>query len=156
MSFFRHREIYRSDVSRVVRERRNHRSRPHCLDEFPSGYSLAGCSLALPTSASPAGPHSAMPANRCARIIQPTANYVLTFCVTPGVNRRDRPPHWRTSGKRAHGLRSGTEFSIPGSVRKDDVFYVHTRKDQKIERSAGKSINHAPPRALVWARLGLD
>ena len=53
MSFFRHREIFRSDVIRLVRERRNRRSRPHRLDEFPAGYSSAGCSPAGPASASP-------------------------------------------------------------------------------------------------------
>ena len=33
------------------------RPRSHRLDEFAAGYSLAGCSPALPASASPAGPH---------------------------------------------------------------------------------------------------
>ena len=40
MSFFRHREIYESDVRRAVRERRQHHSRPHRLDEFPAGLFL--------------------------------------------------------------------------------------------------------------------
>ena len=47
MSLFRHREIYRSDLSRLVRERRKRRPRPHRLDEFPAGYSSAGCSPAV-------------------------------------------------------------------------------------------------------------
>jgi hypothetical protein len=33
------------------------RPRSHRLDEFAAGYSLAGCSPALPASASPAGLH---------------------------------------------------------------------------------------------------
>jgi len=59
MSFFRHREIFRSDVIRSVRERRQRSSRPHRLDEFPVGYSLADCSPAGSTSASPAAYHFA-------------------------------------------------------------------------------------------------
>ena len=53
MSFFRHQEIYRSDVGR-----RDERiaAPSHRCDEFPAGYSLAGCSPAEPASASPAKP----------------------------------------------------------------------------------------------------
>src|SRR6185437_4206401 len=58
-SFFRHREIIRSDVIRSVRERRNRRSPAHRLDEFPVGYSSASCTPALRASASPTGIHSA-------------------------------------------------------------------------------------------------
>ena len=51
MSFFRHGEIYRWDgeAARTV-------SPAHPIDESPAGYSLAGCSPAEPTSASPAEP----------------------------------------------------------------------------------------------------
>ena len=53
MSFFRHQEIYRSDVGR----RDERIAAPyHRCDEFPAGYSLAGCSPAEPASASPANP----------------------------------------------------------------------------------------------------
>lgn len=59
MSFFRHEEIYRSDVaSRVEREPAETGSPNHRLDESPAGYSLAGCSPAEPASASPAEDHS--------------------------------------------------------------------------------------------------
>jgi hypothetical protein len=47
MSFFRHREIFRSDVIRLVRERRNRRSPAHRLDEFPVGYSSVSCTPAV-------------------------------------------------------------------------------------------------------------
>src|SRR6185437_13440654 len=87
-SFFRHREIIRSDVIRSVRERRNRRSPAHRLDEFPVGYSSASCTPALRASASPTGIHSATQARRRQRSFQPTANCVLTFCATPGDNRR--------------------------------------------------------------------
>src|SRR5712691_10594740 len=56
MSFLRHREIYRSDaVPKPSAPRSGLRTppRPHRLDEFPAGYSLAGCSPAEPASASP-------------------------------------------------------------------------------------------------------
>jgi hypothetical protein len=74
MSFLRHEEIYRSDVfSKPVegwgrsaasrwsapepsqRTRRKERVLPIVRDEFPAGYSLAGCSPAEPASASPTG-----------------------------------------------------------------------------------------------------
>ena len=72
MSFFRHGEIYRSDmVSKTInnwgpraasrwsapgpsqRTRRKGRALLIVRDEFPVGYSLAGCSPAEPASASP-------------------------------------------------------------------------------------------------------
>ena len=74
MSFLRHREIYRSDmVSKTIitwgpgaasrwsapvpslRTRRKGRALLIVRDEFPVGYSLAGCSPAEPASASPTG-----------------------------------------------------------------------------------------------------
>jgi transposase InsO family protein len=59
MSFFRHEEIYRSDVgSRVEGEPAETGSPDHRLDESPAGYSLAGCSPAEPASASQAEDHS--------------------------------------------------------------------------------------------------
>jgi integrase-like protein len=55
MSFFRHEEIYRSDAaSRTEGEPDETGSPDHRVDESPAGYSLAGCSPALPASASPA------------------------------------------------------------------------------------------------------
>ena len=62
MSFFRHREIYRSDVVSTVVSNRNGEpaetgSPDHRLDESPAGYSLAGCSPAELASASPASDH---------------------------------------------------------------------------------------------------
>jgi len=54
MSFFRHKEIYRSDRKRGGSRKPTEAGSPdHRLDESPAGYSLAGCSPALPTSASP-------------------------------------------------------------------------------------------------------
>jgi hypothetical protein len=90
MSFFRHREIFQSDVIRSVRERRNRRSPAHRLDEFPVGYSSASCTPALLASASPTGIHSATQVRRRQITFQPTANSVLSFCVTSGDNRSDQ------------------------------------------------------------------
>lgn len=54
MSFFRHGEIYPSDVeSKTKGEPAQTGSPAHRLDESPAGYSLAGCSPAKPASASP-------------------------------------------------------------------------------------------------------
>jgi putative transposase len=59
MSFFRHEEIYRSDVaSKTEGEPAETGSPDHRLDESSAGYSLAGCSPAEPASASPAEDHS--------------------------------------------------------------------------------------------------
>ena len=55
MSFFRHREIYRSDGKLKKSGKPTEAGSPdHRLDESPAGYSLAGCSPAEPASASPA------------------------------------------------------------------------------------------------------
>jgi len=51
MSFKRHKEIYPND--RGADQKAD--APAHRLDEFPAGYSLTGCSPALPVSASPAG-----------------------------------------------------------------------------------------------------
>jgi hypothetical protein len=53
MSFLRHEEIYQADELRVGRARSQDHALAHRLDEFPVGYSLAGCSPAEPASASP-------------------------------------------------------------------------------------------------------
>lgn len=55
MSFFRHREIYRSDEQFLSDEKPAAAGFPdHRLDESPAGYSLAGWSPPEPASASPA------------------------------------------------------------------------------------------------------
>ncbi|MDP9170008.1 MAG: IS3 family transposase [Acidobacteriota bacterium] len=58
MSFFRHREIYRSDGKVRKNGKPAEADFPaHRLDESPAGYSSAGCSPAAPASASPASDH---------------------------------------------------------------------------------------------------
>src|SRR5713101_8306926 len=61
MSLPRHGQIYQSDVFFLVPEAKQSPASPlpHRLDESATGYSLAGCSPALPASASPAGFHAA-------------------------------------------------------------------------------------------------
>ena len=97
VSFGRHGEIYRSDV-RVQPGWEQH---PGCpppafigLDEFPVGYSLAGCSPAEPTSASPTASDFAANAQR--RRAQ----------VAPGVNvlpHRGWMPKKKSAGRRPGG-----------------------------------------------------
>jgi putative transposase len=54
MSFFRHEEIYQSDMGFLIQGKPAETgSPPHRLDESPAGYSSAGCSPAEPASASP-------------------------------------------------------------------------------------------------------
>ena len=59
---------------------------PHRHDEFPAGYSLAGCAPAEPTSASPAD--SQVEASAASSTIekQRTAARPLTACLTQGDN----------------------------------------------------------------------
>jgi hypothetical protein len=56
MSFPRHGQIYRWPLAKTL-EAKPLQLRPQChrIDEFATGYSLAGCSPAEPASASPAG-----------------------------------------------------------------------------------------------------
>ena len=58
MSFFRHEEIYRSDMASKTEGEPATGSPDHRLDESPAGYSLAGWSPPEPASASPAEDHS--------------------------------------------------------------------------------------------------
>jgi len=54
MSFFRHKEIFRSDVDSFESGKTAEAASPaHRLDESPAGYSLAGWSPPEPVSASP-------------------------------------------------------------------------------------------------------
>ncbi len=57
MSFFRHGEIYQSDVGNSSGERPMSRPPTHRSDESPAGYSSASCSPAELASASPAERH---------------------------------------------------------------------------------------------------
>jgi len=90
MSFPRHLEIYRPMWSFCGRNlgATTAAAPTHRLDEFPAGYSSAGCAPAEPTSASPAGNQYAVQSFCRSRIFQRTANSVLTVCVSPGGKRK--------------------------------------------------------------------
>jgi hypothetical protein len=85
MSFLRHGEIYRP----MKKRERPAKDRPRVYryDEFPAGYSLAGCAPAEPASASPADVHSAGNALGSTIKMQRAANHLLTACLT----QRDKP-----------------------------------------------------------------
>jgi hypothetical protein len=58
LSFFRHEEIFQSDVGLQIKGEPAETGSPdHRLDESPAGYSSAGCSPAEPASASPTEGH---------------------------------------------------------------------------------------------------
>jgi hypothetical protein len=93
MSFFRHRQIYQSDIPQLQAGGETvSGSTPgaHRLDEFAASYSLAGCTPALPASASPAGSILKQPAETANRSLRTVADFstgtmrnfhpVLTFC----------------------------------------------------------------------------
>ena len=87
MSFFRHGEIYRPMDNRNVPGRSWHdRPRPHRYDEFPAGYSSAGCAPAEPASASPAEAHLAGIGQGSTIELQRSVNRLLTPCLTQGDN----------------------------------------------------------------------
>ncbi len=87
MSFLRHREIYPSDGGAIALDR----APAHRLDEFPAGYSLAGCSPAEPASASPAEVHSEVKWYGEVKSFSSNANCVLTGCLSPGGKSRNEP-----------------------------------------------------------------
>jgi len=88
MSFSRHGEIYRpmSGSGNLRGQPGNDCPQPHRYDEFPAGYSLAGCAPAEPASASPARAHRAVSRSGSTIEKQPTAGSVLTACLTQGDN----------------------------------------------------------------------
>ena len=100
MSFLRHPEIYRPMWASLWRSlgATTAAAPTHRLDEFPAGYSLAGCSPAEPASASPAGHQYAVQSFCRSRIFQRTANSVLTVCVSPGGKRTSRMASPQTKG----------------------------------------------------------
>ena len=83
MSFLRHQEIFPSDGGASPAANAS----AHRLDEFPAGYSSAGCSPALPASASPAGHQYAVMSSFRSSAFHRTANCVLTVCVSQGGKR---------------------------------------------------------------------
>jgi len=89
MSFPRHEEIYRPirTANRLGRPTCGHPS-AHRYDEFPAGYSLAGCAPAEPTSASPAGAYRAGFGSISTIELQRTVRCLLTPCLTQGDNPR--------------------------------------------------------------------
>ena len=89
MSFLRHGEIYRP-ISSMPGRSWPDRPRPHRFDEFPAGYSLAGCAPAGPASALPAGAHRAGKGRDCTMQLQRTAESVLIVCLTRGDNPKQR------------------------------------------------------------------
>ncbi len=86
MSFLRHGEIYLPMRSSALGRPWPGRPSPHRYDEFPAGYSLAGCAPAEPASASPAD--TQVGTNTVSSTIekQRMAGRPLTACLTQGDN----------------------------------------------------------------------
>ena len=82
MSFLRHGEIYHFDEGAIPQDH----ALAHRNDEFPAGYSLAGCAPAEPAAASPAGAHLARKGFRSTMQFQRTVRSALTVCLTQGDN----------------------------------------------------------------------
>ena len=133
MSFFRHREIFRSDVIRSVRERQQRRPRPHRLDEFPVGYSSAGCSLTEPASASPTGHHSALKSSCRSSTFHRTVSSVLTGCLTPGGH-----PCLLVHGQ---DEQSGKGYLMLESITAKVSYIPYTREMEEARSLGGLKVN---------------
>ena len=89
MSFLRPREIYRSDALGLCESGAQSgglHAPTHRFDEFPAGYSLAGCAPAEPASASPAGKHSTRTGVLQPSFFQRMGKPCLAGCLTSGVH----------------------------------------------------------------------
>src|SRR6202165_561239 len=90
MSFLRQKQIY-PPIGSLVDTGGGPRSGcapgSHRRDESAAGYSLAGCAPAVPASASPGDYEYAVQWSCRSRYFHPTANSVLTVCVSPGGKR---------------------------------------------------------------------
>src|SRR5258706_6238820 len=84
MSFLRHPEILPSDGG----PNPGANAPAHRLDEFPVGYSLAGCAPAEPAAASPTDHHFARSLFRRTMSFHRTACCGLTGCLSRGVHSR--------------------------------------------------------------------
>src|SRR5258707_8221444 len=82
MSFLRHPEIFPSDGGANLAAN----APAHRLDEFPVGYSLAGCAPAEPAAASPTDHHFARSLFRRTMSFHRTACCGLTGCLSRGVH----------------------------------------------------------------------
>src|SRR5215470_9834488 len=138
MSFSRHEEIYRPMSSWSSTPRRSSSDRPeaHRYDEFPAGYSLAGCAPAEPAFASPAGAHRVAVSSGSTIEKQRTARSVLTACLTQGDNpTKDLDGYAFALGALAHyaadneGHRIGVNRAVP-------VLYP------KLKRKYGDSVTY--------------
>jgi hypothetical protein len=121
MSFLRHREIFPSDEGATL----SGYALAHRLDEFPAGYSSAGCSPAWPASASPTEYEYALQSSCRSRIFHPTANSVLTVCLSSGGHRNGiRPKRHPEPRYRARPRRCGSRIRDLGNDRSDCVVVV--------------------------------
>ena len=118
MSFPRHPEIYPPMEAQT-----NAVGAPaHRLDEFPTGYSLTGCSPAWPASASPVEQQYALQSSCRSRNFQRTANSVLTVCVSRGGKRREAPSDLHAEEYFDEGIK-GLEYVIEHSGKVSEYPY---------------------------------
>ena len=89
MSFWRHGEIYREarwSFADAGRRAQSADAPTHPLDEFPIGYSSAGCAPAEPASASPTGSKLTMTGTPQPSLFQRMGKPCLASCLTSGVH----------------------------------------------------------------------
>ena len=140
MSFPRHPEIYPPMEAQT-----NAVGAPaHRLDEFPAGYSLAGCAPAEPASASPAGNQYALQSSCRSRIFQRTANSVLTVCVSRGGKRnyvlcRDLEPGYLAACPQP--LKDAAQLILETGLRVEEALSL-TWNDVALEPTAGKKFGY--------------
>jgi hypothetical protein len=91
MSFLRHPEIFPSDGGANLAVN----TPAHRLDEFPAGYSLAGCAPAEPAAASPTDHHFAGSSFRRTMSFHRTPSCGLTGCLSRGVHSTQALKYYR-------------------------------------------------------------
>src|SRR6266446_1558395 len=107
MSFLRHPEIFPSDGGANLAAN----APAHRLDEFPVGYSLAGCAPAEPAAASPTDHHFARSLFRRTMSFPRTACCGLTGCLSRGVHSSGNVLH-AVSLREANCLRSSYKVNL--------------------------------------------
>jgi hypothetical protein len=129
MSFLRHEEIYRSDVGLCEAGSGQLPSPPALIgfDEFPVGYSLAGCSPVCghgrwakrgrnsghnEASGDRSAGRVCNGAQERARFSSVAPSYVIRTVVTPAAERRARDPDWESLY--AHDSDPGPRKNRPG------------------------------------------
>jgi hypothetical protein len=105
----------------------------HGTDEFPPGYSSAGCAPAKPASALPAEAQLARKKARSTRQFQRRANRVLPVCLSPGDNPSRYP--CANPGRSAFRFQAIARTTLPGNISPPEPTDIQASKSRDYGRS---------------------